>query len=142
MEMQSAMSRAANRSDYTILPVRLDDSPVGMLSSINYLDLRNNSIKHIAELIEQKVRSETKSKPATKEPDSRVMHIISREREWAVKREGASRALRKFADKRKAIDHAKALLEKSQASEIVVHNNDGTVEERITLTSDDDGDTS
>lgn len=57
------------------------------------------------------------------------LHVISRSGQWAVTRQGASRASKVVDSQGDAVDAAKRLA--SGKAEIVVHRRDGTVSKRI-----------
>lgn len=48
---------------------------------------------------------------------------------WSVKKEGASRASKRFDQKRDAVTYAKNI-SKDQGSELVIHGRDGTIIEK------------
>ncbi|MDD5312630.1 MAG: DUF2188 domain-containing protein [Dehalococcoidia bacterium] len=53
-------------------------------------------------------------------------HIIARDRGWAIKKEGSTRASSLHQDKNDAISSAKRL--KRQGHDIVVHKKDGSIQ--------------
>ena len=66
---------------------------------------------------------------ATKSFAAEKLHLISRAGQWAVTRQGASRASKIVESQGDAVDAAKRLA--SGKAEIVVHRRDGTVSKRI-----------
>ena len=52
------------------------------------------------------------------------VHVIARDRGWAVKREGASRAARVHDSKEAAVRHAKSI----PRQDVVVHRKDGSIQ--------------
>ncbi len=62
---------------------------------------------------------------------SRV-HIIKRKLNWAVKIEGAKRALKTYTTKEEAIKSSQKLIEKGH--DLVIHEKDGSVERWIKST--------
>lgn len=63
----------------------------------------------------------------TKKQDSKPrVHVISRERGWAVKKEGFSRASTIHSKKEVAVGNARKL--KGQGHDIIVHRKDGSIE--------------
>ena len=58
----------------------------------------------------------------------RKVHIISREGQWAVFKEGADRVLSEFVDKKSAVLKAKEILESGKVEALVLHKADGSVE--------------
>lgn len=49
---------------------------------------------------------------------------------WAVKRQGASRATRIFANKAEAVAFARALVRNRPSSELIIYRKDGSIAER------------
>lgn len=68
---------------------------------------------------------------AAKSPERNILHIIARGVHWIIKREGALKAYRIYDTKELAIKNAKAMLELGSASRIIIHEDDGTVAQRI-----------
>ena len=66
---------------------------------------------------------------ATKVATSGKFHVISRSGQWAVTRQGASRASRIVESREEAVVAAKRMA--LGKTEIVVHRRDGTVSKRI-----------
>ncbi len=56
-----------------------------------------------------------------------MVHIISRDKRWAVVKERANRATKIHETKSSAVDHGRILARKSGAR-LVIHKRDGTVE--------------
>ena len=56
-------------------------------------------------------------------------HVISRNGSWAVKKEGATRATRVYAQKRSAVTSAVRIAQRG--TEVVVHKRDGSVDKWI-----------
>lgn len=54
---------------------------------------------------------------------------------WSVKKEGASRASKRFDQKRDAVTYAKNI-SKDQGSELVIHGQDGTIIEKDSYRND------
>ncbi len=53
------------------------------------------------------------------------VHVISREKGWAVKREGTARAQRVFISKNAAINEARK--SKKNGFDVIIHKSNGTV---------------
>lgn len=53
-------------------------------------------------------------------------HIVKRETGWAVKKEGASRAVKLYSTKDEAVKGAQKL--KKSGSDLVIHKKDGSIE--------------
>ena len=66
---------------------------------------------------------------ATKSLAASKLHVISRSGQWAVTRQGASRASKIVDSQGEAVIAAKRLA--SGKAEIIVHRRDGTVSKRI-----------
>lgn len=49
--------------------------------------------------------------------------------EWAIKKEGAARALKAYETKKEALEKGRALAERHEPSRLVVHRHDGSVQE-------------
>ena len=65
-------------------------------------------------------------KAAAKDNTGRI-HVVSRESGWAIRKEGAPRALKVFSIKKEAVSAAKDYVQKGLAKEVVVHKKDGSV---------------
>ena len=72
--------------------------------------------------------------------DQTVYHVVPRDDQWAVEKEGASRASSVAETKAEAVAQAKEFAENQRPSKVVVHKADGTVQQHFTY--DDDGTTS
>lgn len=57
------------------------------------------------------------------------VHVIVRDDYWAIKKEGSSRASKKYQTKQKAVNAAKKL--SKSGHDVVVHKRDGSVEKII-----------
>lgn len=68
-----------------------------------------------------------KKKSSTKK--SRV-HVISRDKGWAVKKEGASRATKIYKEKKTAVKKA-VKSAKKKGGDVVVHKRDGSIQKWI-----------
>lgn len=131
-ELKSLVAQALQSPDYTILPIRVDDSPFpAELSSIAYVDLRESSYAEIAELVKDKLESVKREKRYRFPTPAKTYHVIPRFQDWALKRSGASRATAVYASKDEVLRKVEELLERSKDIEIVIHKSDGTIEERI-----------
>jgi uncharacterized protein YdaT len=75
-------------------------------------------------LISQKVEK-IKAQMREVASQGRRVHVISHDKGWAVKREGAKRADRIFDNKIDAITRAKS---SRTATDVVIHRADGTIE--------------
>ncbi|MCK4736780.1 MAG: DUF2188 domain-containing protein [Methanophagales archaeon] len=54
------------------------------------------------------------------------VHIIKRDEGWAIKKEGASRAIRIYESKREAVEEARIF--KKRGYDLVIHSEDGSVQ--------------
>ena len=82
----------------------------------------------------RKARLAERFKQAGATPDNNL-HIIIWEGKWLVVKEGSQRALGTYGSKTEATKKAMQYLETGKADEIVIHQKDGSVEERKTLAS-------
>lgn len=57
---------------------------------------------------------------------SRRVHVIKRSDDWVVKKEGASKASRKFETKEDAVKYANGY--KESGHDLVIHRKNGTIE--------------
>lgn len=62
----------------------------------------------------------------SQKPSSKRVHVISRNKDWAIKKEGNSKASRVYKEKRSAVDGAKKLIR--DGYDIVVHRRDGSIQ--------------
>jgi hypothetical protein len=78
-ERTSARERALRDADEYILPIRLDDSEVpGITEVAGYRDLRQQSLKSIVDLLEEKLReTEVRSRPPSQSHDLRSGNVPS-----------------------------------------------------------------
>ena len=60
--------------------------------------------------------------------DKRDIHVIPQRGDWAVRKEGSSRASRVFPTKELALDHGRALAKRNKV-ELVVHRQDGRIQD-------------
>lgn len=58
----------------------------------------------------------------------RPVHVISRQKGWAVLKAGASRATQVYARKEDAVQRAQVMVQAGAAAYLVVHKVDGSVE--------------
>lgn len=63
-------------------------------------------------------------------PVKRV-HVISHKAGWAVKSEGTSKAYKVYGRKESAIRGAKTLATKGSGRDVVIHKEDGTIQEWV-----------
>jgi len=63
----------------------------------------------------------------TTSSDSKRVHIITREQDWAIKKEGASRASKIYPNKQDAVDSAEKL--RQSGHDVIVHKRDGTIQD-------------
>ena len=68
---------------------------------------------------------------AASTPQKNNIHIIARGKHWIIKREGALKAYRIYETIDQAIKNAKEMLEKGLALSIIIHDDDGSVSQRI-----------
>ena len=70
----------------------------------------------------------TKIKKAAAKPDGSKLHVIARDNEWIVKKEGSQRAQKVYKYKKEAVAGALVTVKKGSARAVVVHKKDGTIE--------------
>ena len=63
----------------------------------------------------------------TSSHNSSRVHIISRKQDWAVKKEGASRASKIYSNKDTAIKSTEKL--RNTGHDIIIHKKDGTIQD-------------
>jgi|GEM_PF-6064850 hypothetical protein len=63
--------------------------------------------------------------------DGKYIHVINREKKWAVRIGGASKAIRLLPSRESAISYAKKLRDKSDDFRMIVHKTDGTVDSKL-----------
>ena len=68
---------------------------------------------------------------AASSPDRSNLHIIARGDHWVIKREGAQKVYRICETQTQAINSAKEMIERGIAAHIIIHEDDGTVAQRI-----------
>jgi hypothetical protein len=68
--------------------------------------------------------------------DQTVYHVVPRDDQWAVEKEGASRASSVAETKTEAVAQAKEFAENQRPSKVVVHKADGTVQQHFTYDAD------
>jgi hypothetical protein len=59
------------------------------------------------------------------------MHVIKRDSGWAVKKEGSVRATKVYGTKAEAVRHASRTAK--SGGQLIIHNNDGSIEEWISF---------
>ena len=132
-ELRTLRNTAVHTQDYSIFPIKIDDSPYpSVVSTIGYIDLRVTSIKKIVDLVKEKLNLSKKiNKPADKKTLN-TYHVIPRFNDWIVKKSGNSKATAIYKTKQGAVKKAEDLIKKSSTSRIVVHKSDGSIEKKLT----------
>ena len=64
---------------------------------------------------------------AAAQSNSGRIHVVSRDNGWAIRKEGAPRAIKVFDIKKEAVNAAQTYVQKGLAKEVVVHKKDGSV---------------
>lgn len=80
-----------------------------------------------------KAKTETK---AAKVEETTVYHLLPKEDQWAVRREGEDRNLRVLDTKREALDAARTIAQAHEPSRLVVHRADGTIQDSFSYGED------
>ena len=92
----------------------------------------------VAKLAKQKAADKARPAPRAARPKAEkagsavktsVYHLLPKEDEWAVRREGEDRNLRVLDTKRKALDVARDIAQAHEPSRLVVHRADGTIQD-------------
>jgi poly(hydroxyalkanoate) granule-associated protein len=73
------------------------------------------------------------AKPAS---ETTVYHLLPKEDQWAVRREGEDRNLRVLDTKREALDVAREIAQAHEPSRLVVHRADGTIQDSFNYGDD------
>lgn len=73
--------------------------------------------------------SSSKAKKPGKATAVTVYHLLPKDEQWAVRREGEDRNLRVLDRKREALDAARAIAQGHEPSRLVVHRADGTIQD-------------
>lgn len=68
---------------------------------------------------------------AASSPEKNNLHIIARGEHWIIKREGAPKAYRICKTQEQAVHNAKEMINRGLATHIIIHEDDGTVAQRI-----------
>lgn len=63
----------------------------------------------------------------------RNIHVVPSSGQWSVRKEGATRATGVYSTKKDAVVAAREVAKRAGASDLVVHNKDGTVLSRDTV---------
>lgn len=129
-EYKSLFAQSTNKDDFSILPIKIDNSELpSEFQTLNYIKLDKHSTERIASFIKDKLSS----LPKPSEQFNEIYHVSSREEGWVVRRSGASRASSFHKTQSEAIDNAKHLAENKPNSEIIIHNVDGSIKNRIKM---------
>ena len=59
-----------------------------------------------------------------------IYHVVPNGEEWAVKKQGASQASRVAATQKEAVNHADAFARKQAPSRVVIHGENGLIQEQ------------
>jgi hypothetical protein len=70
----------------------------------------------------------SKIRNAAASPNTFRLHIIAKNSQWMVKKEGAIRATKIYKVKKEAIHGAISAAKKGGLKEIIIHKKDGTIE--------------
>jgi len=64
------------------------------------------------------------------------IHIVPQGDDWAIRREGASKASKVLDNKQDAIDKGRDTAKKQQPSQLIIHKKDGTIQTEYTYKKD------
>jgi hypothetical protein len=59
--------------------------------------------------------------------ETRTTHVVPRNGEWAVKKEGSARSVGLYETQAKAIEAARNIVQRSSAGQVVVHGVNGSI---------------
>lgn len=134
-EFESALlaRRARINPDYRVMLVTTDEVPTpDSFASHPIINLRSISVAELCTQVKATLDSLPDPRPTESlDRDRKVVRVISSEGAWAVKPEEAQRALRIFNTRQRAVEFTESLRERDPSLEVVVHNSDGTVHERV-----------
>jgi len=125
--------RARTDPAYALMLVRTDDEPApDNVAFYQMTDARSLSVDDLCAQVKARINSLPEPGPGeSRSRERRVARVISRERGWAVKRDEADRALRVFDTREQAVEFSESLRDRDPCLEVVVHDSDGTVHERL-----------
>ncbi len=128
LELRNLSAHSAARDSFTVLPVRIPDSPVTpSLKRLGFIDFSESSLQQIVEAVEK--RLEDLPGREDRMPVEQY-HVIRRDSGWAVKRRSSSRATSVHKTQEEAIEAARQLIVHNKPAELVVHGSDGTIQSR------------
>lgn len=128
LELRNLSAHSAARDSFSLLPVRIGDTPVpSPLKHLDIVDYSDSSLQQIVETVEK--RLEVMPRAEDRAPLEQY-HVIRRDSGWSVKRQGSSRAASVHKTQEEAIEAARRLIVANQPAELVVHRPDGTIELR------------
>jgi len=125
-EFRNLIAHSKKRPSFSILPLHIDDAPVpGDLANLGYVQWDSVSPQDLTRMVKERLAS--LAPPKTETPQEKI-HVIRRETEWSVKREGTTRATSVHKTKAEAITNARKLAQQRGNSVVVVHGADGAIE--------------
>lgn len=88
-----------------------------------------------APVAEAQVAPARKMAPATKKASAKkaktVFHLVSTDDGWAIKKEGTKTPVSTHGTKKEALDAARTTAQAAQPSRLVIHKQDGTIQESV-----------
>ncbi len=134
-EYRSLLAQSNSKDYFAILPIKLDKStlPSGM-DTVGYISLEDISPKKAAALVKQKLSllSEPKKKATSR------YHVSRRDSQWVVRKTGASRASSIHKTQIEAIEKAKKIASRHKQNQVVIHNADGSIKEKLFVGGNND----
>jgi hypothetical protein len=131
-EMKAAVARSFVDKTYNVLPILLDNTELPpQLATIGYMDAGSISMDAIATAILKRISILNKEIRSKDDSIKEVVHVITRGNGWVVKKANQDAPMDTFRNKETAISYAKKLQHEDNKVEIVIHKQDGTIEEMI-----------
>lgn len=127
-EIHILLARSKSDVSYTIIPVRISESPLPLsLQSLGSIYYEQSSPDLIAETVDHIIQQKRTRK---KRKELSSYHVFPRNSKWSVKRQGATRASSLHETKTDALKAAMALAANNSPSEIIIYSKDGSVASR------------
>jgi hypothetical protein len=125
-ELRNLIAHSKKRPSFSILPLHIGDAPLPRdLANVGYVQWDSVSPQDLTLLVKERLAS--LAPPKSETPQEKI-HVIRRETEWSVKREGTTRATSVHKTKAEAITNARKLAQQSRNAVVVVHGADGAIE--------------
>ena len=99
-----------------------------LTTKVNDLAAKVDALVVVLEKKNGKVAAKAEVKAA---PARTTYHVVPHEEGWAVKKEGGSRATSVHGTKAEAVESARALAKEQEPSTLVIHKQDGTIQDTV-----------